>query len=511
MFNFPIPENEELLYSVIARAGVIAGEPDSIPLLKMVFGHSNVVASLDLPSQIEAISKNYHESCNLLSIDLIYKHTLFPIYAPFIEETTRKKVIEWMKFTGKGSAQLATGRCASIVKMKKELVVCPCCMQEQLIERGTLFLKRSWTVPGVNYCLEHGKLQRTGIEIGKDARHAFKPLPVELARNTSQVDEGCRKNKIICDAVEQLLLLPETRSPTFHQWSSYYKELGIKYGITRGKQVDHSVIRERVISHWSAKILRELGLLDRSSDIPWLVNMFRKHRKSFSFLQHIVVLDALVSGWSWKAVISDVKRFPSSIKKKQTLEYQKVDLKKRKEWDLAVKKYGIKGATNKGYSGLRIWLYRHDIDWYKKHSLDNSLPKYNPNNRVDWQQRDNELCELLEQKLSEYDLKFIDRKVTKAWMMNLLSCKSTIEKNFEKLPNLVDLLNERSESISDYQIRRVNQTLAKLKLNDESIAEWKLLRFSKLSKDRIKPETSSHIAEILYQEGCEITLKHCRR
>lgn len=52
---------------------------------------------------------------------------------------------------------------------------------------------------------------------------------------------------------------------------------------------------------------------------------------------------------------------------------------------------------------------------------------------------------------------------------------------------------------------------AKRKLNDESIAEWKLLRFSKLIEHRVKPETSKHIAEILFQEGGEDTLKHCSR
>jgi len=509
MLNFPLPENEELLYSVIARAGIIAGEPDSIPLLKMVFGHHKLIATVDLPSNIETIAKNYHESCNLPSNNLIYKHTLFPIYAPFIEEQTRRKVIEWMKYSNSGAAQTATGRCASNVKAKKELMVCPDCLQEQLAEKGTVFLKRSWMVPGIRHCLKHGDLFHTGIELGKDARHAFKPLPIELACNITKNSKVNTKHQIICGAVDKLLLLPETSSPTFNQWSCYYNDLGVKYGVTRGKQVDHSIISAVVLSHWGEDFLRDIGLVEDPKEIQWLTNIFRKHRKSFSFLQHIVVLDALAHGWSWKKLLSDVKRYPSAPQKVKKVEYQKVDLTKRKEWEIAVKKYGIKGAKENGFGGLQTWLYRHDAIWYNEFSKKNSLPKCRPNNRVDWQQRDNELCEALKHKLSKYDLVFIDRQITRSWMMNLLGCKPMIEKNLEKLPILTSLFNQYTESTSDFQIRRVNKTLGELKLADESVAEWKLLRFSKLSKDRVKAETSIYIAKVLYQEGCEDTIKHC--
>ncbi|WP_211371695.1 TniQ family protein [Acidithiobacillus thiooxidans] len=84
MLNFPIPYAEELLYSTVARAGVRLGHTSPKQLLDEVFESRSVIATIDLPSHLATVSRwlpgEYTPE------KLIYSHTLFPLYAPFISE-----------------------------------------------------------------------------------------------------------------------------------------------------------------------------------------------------------------------------------------------------------------------------------------------------------------------------------------------------------------------------------------------------------------------------------------
>lgn len=80
MLGFPIPYHEELLYSTIARAGVHDGEISPKQLLDIVFKNRSVIATVDLPSHISEISRQYHtELPDLNEKSLIFRHTLLPI------------------------------------------------------------------------------------------------------------------------------------------------------------------------------------------------------------------------------------------------------------------------------------------------------------------------------------------------------------------------------------------------------------------------------------------------
>lgn len=93
MLNFPIPYANELIYSTIARAGVRAGIISPKQLLDDVFDNRKVIATFDMPSYLESIVTLYQNGQYDLEI-LIYQHTLFPIYAPFLPEYRRKKMYQ---------------------------------------------------------------------------------------------------------------------------------------------------------------------------------------------------------------------------------------------------------------------------------------------------------------------------------------------------------------------------------------------------------------------------------
>ncbi len=84
MLGFPIPHPEELVYSLVARAGVHSGILSPKQLLDDVYANRKIIATVDLSSHLTEISNQYPLSLNITVSSLIYQHTLFPIYAPFI-------------------------------------------------------------------------------------------------------------------------------------------------------------------------------------------------------------------------------------------------------------------------------------------------------------------------------------------------------------------------------------------------------------------------------------------
>ena len=102
MLNIPYPLPDELVCSVIARAQRRLGIHSPKFANEYLLSNRNIIATPDLPSQLGLFS-NQLEYQPVTSIDLAYRHTLLPLYAPFIEEERRQKRLMWMKRKSDGN------------------------------------------------------------------------------------------------------------------------------------------------------------------------------------------------------------------------------------------------------------------------------------------------------------------------------------------------------------------------------------------------------------------------
>jgi hypothetical protein len=218
MLNFPVPYPDELLYSVVARAGVHFGITSPKQLLDAVFGDRKVVATVDLPSHIGAISKQYPESLGFTAETLIYKHTLFPLYAPFIPEERRLATLDWMTLRAKGAVHVGLGVTTSRIGQPEHLRVCRLCLEEQLSEHGELYWARQWQIPGCSHCLKHGDLCDTQYKLHNYHRHAFVALTPTMMCLPSNSNSPPNEKRIE-RRVSELLDLPPAQSPSLEQWS----------------------------------------------------------------------------------------------------------------------------------------------------------------------------------------------------------------------------------------------------------------------------------------------------
>jgi hypothetical protein len=91
---------------------------------------------------------------------------------------------------------------------------------------------------------------------------------------------------------QELLKLPRLSGLTEYQWTKFYQNIAIKLGLTRGNKADKHKIREKFLSDWLQT--ESKNYLPDNEDNNWLISMFRKHRKAFHPLRHLMVWCSLL-------------------------------------------------------------------------------------------------------------------------------------------------------------------------------------------------------------------------
>lgn len=394
MLGFPLPYPQELLYSTVARAGVHDGETSPKQLLDSVFGDRKVIATVDLPSHIEKIAAQYPENVGMVAGKLIGEHTLWPLYSPFIPEQRGRAIKQWMMRKSYGSAHLASGIAASRIKHKLALYLCPGCIDEQKAEYGEAYWDRRWQVPLVRLCGKHGPLQESNIHLNEEHRHAFFDISEVQCSTELDVSDNDRRFTTLAIPLLQNDIL---KSPTYHQWTLLYQAFAKECGCLEGKRIDHRQIFRKYISRWGASWLQQSNLMPDTKDTSWLRGIFRKHRKSFSFAEHITAVDALSEGQvTISQAIERALLFPSEEPKCKKLitVTERPKSKDQLQWLAAISGKSSKKARQEN-PALYARLYRTHYVWLMQVNAENPAPYANINIRVDWNDRDRQTAKKL--------------------------------------------------------------------------------------------------------------------
>jgi len=492
MLNFPVPYPDELIYSLVARAGIHLGLTSPKQLLDEVFANRHVIATVDLPNHLAALIQLLPQSTYDV-VQLAYSHTLFPIYAPFNSEEKRQICLKQMAGSSQGALHSRLGMAASRVKQLHRLRYCPQCLQEQLHQVGEYYWQRSWQVIGADCCLLHGSLATATIERHSSHRHEFfaaAPLSCPILPQLAADELAIR---ITCQVHELLQQNPDI-SPTFSQWSLFYHQLATSVGCAKAKQIQHAAVHELVSSHWSYKWLKQHGLTIDCEMSNWLQAIFRKHRKSFSYLEHIVVLDSLLpESWSITAVLDEVRNIKTGVSliKTNHLDEEKVGQSKnyRERWQHLLASYSIKQARI-SHPALYAWLYRNDRLWLMKINRAYHQTHVRENRRVDWASRDRTVCRQLLHILNQSELDLGSPRLSRNWFLSKIPFNAMVEKNIYRMPLTCMFFKRYCESVAEYQIRRLASAWIVLTKNGNDIRRWQLLRESGLSEERLRPMTN---------------------
>lgn len=143
---------------------------------------------------------------------------------------------------------------------------------------------------------------------------------------------------------------------------------------------------------------------------------------------------------------------------------------------------------------MYAWLYRNDKDWLNENSPVFKSMTSN-NKRVDWHQRDKEIAKEIIQTVINILTKDMPRRVNTSAIGKAIGKLSILEKHIENLPRTNFILNESTESIEEFQKRRVVWVVNQLKSQGESLDIWKIKRLAGL-KNNVSSEILNTIEKI---------------
>lgn len=497
---FPTPYEDELLYSMIARYGIHTGQLEQKKIISSVFGSKSVAAVPDLPSHLDAFTERVSRVWRIAVDDIIQKHTLAPLYLPFLDPDQADLVIASMHSSYGGNIHTRAGITASQVKQPSVFRYCPKCIEEQESYVGERYWLRSHQLAGLPICGRHElRLIDSDFHFHHSAKYFFQAAQGTIEKGYPKASPVSPLEALVATHLNNLLQQDIRTRITKHQWSLFYQHIAKESGLWCIGHIDHSKIAEEISSKFHDSTFE--NYTSRQSIGSWSTNLFRKHRKSFNPLQHSLAWAALAPNYSTEQIIDSVQQLPRQKLVKQNKAVSCVEKAvltfKRKSWISLTTRYQDQGVKQlrciENGSALYSWLYRNDREWLVHHTP--TIKRDTSHSRVDWQRRDNELYRKLQNLLGDLQAQPPDRRISKTYLLSLLGTKSSLEKHLADLPKLKNLLEQNCESVEAFQTRRILKLWENALRQGVQLPTWELKRLAGLS-ETISPNVQ-HLLECI--------------
>jgi hypothetical protein len=128
------------------------------------------------------------------------------------------------------------------------------------------------------------------------------------------------------------------------------------------------------------------------------------------------------------------------------------------------------------------WLYKNDRDWLNQNSPTLRMP-VSSNNRVDWHERDKLVLAQVQDVVQLLLKAEKPIRLTTGRIGKTLDLQALLEQHLAQMPQTKAYLESVTESIEDYQIRRIKWAIAKLEEQGEEVKPWKVIRIAGLRED----------------------------
>lgn len=487
--HFPIAQRDEMLTSVLARFIRQMGIKDDKVALDILFGNRKVVPSPFLQGHLEQLVQHVGNVWRCSPRKIIEQHTHLPLFRLFLSSHRYSTLESDLIHSSANPSVTRAGIPASLVQWPLSYKICPQCWNSQLASLGFTYWQRLFQSPGVMACPEHRcSLIDTRLPIRSPRRHCL--VGSYCYREAPQLSECANANELKLAEMVEWLFNSDLSFVSLEQWTHYYQWVAREQGVMKGAKIDHKGIASLVSNMWSDEWMQQQGL-QLYGENTWLTAMFRKHRRVFSYLQHFVVWLSL--GRKSVNLAEDVYRarkfstMGSSGSLIMTVKnHANRDVRREKWLKLRESKklYSLKQLRETVFGArLYSWLYRYDRYWLNFHKP--SPIKNYKNKRVNWHDRDLHLVKELIAIKNTTEEHLDDPRRSKSWFSMKVGRKSLFEKKANKLPLCSLFFDRYSESIEEYQTRRLSRVMVQLiECNDVLRPMCEIERLAGLSRTR---------------------------
>jgi hypothetical protein len=503
---FPVHQKDELFYSWVARYGKHTRVSGHKALQQELFSDRNSSAVMDFPINLDV----FVETLSLVRPDmkvheLIETTTLWPYFRPFLPPDRSKTLIASMRGGHGNDIHTRLGLAASRVHETNDVKVCPMCFKHQVETLGEPYIQRLFQLPSVWVCPEHECcLVYSALPFRPKNKNAFTPLSEVMSRPFRSTGfENSDFRKLLTLALDSQELLQG--SLPVHEllfWQPMYLNL-LPDSCLKGKvSVDQQALRSEVETFWGKEFLQKLGVGLEVEQDNWLQKMVRKHRSAFHPLLHLLFFRAFQNQSTLSMLSQVVVKKPPSSDKKLMLNPSPLDEAKLKssrlEWQCLLDKNPQASVTQlrRKAPALYTRLYRADQIWLKAHSPKMVRTGNNSENRVDWKVRDFSLARKSLKLIKKLLLMNLGRRVSSTFVLKELKMAPVYEKNKSCFLLTEKVLKKYCESVDDYQMRRIDSVVVRLKKNGVILKEWKIIREARL-RDNVSTKVKKHLQACL--------------
>lgn len=298
----PKPYDDELLYSIIARyfahvGGLRGGS------IEQFFGRRSVTAQVDLPCSLGRFAENAAPLWGLTAENIAERHTLFPYYTYFANETVKKEAMKTIVSERGTGLHSILGINRSLVRIPQFLRYCPECVSQDFDEWGETYWRRAHQLPGVLVCTDHkGWLANSAVpyrpnidwdfidasEAARTAKDFRLELTNECSTNAWKVARKC----------EDILLRKENR------WSCddkrrLYREAAMNAGFSSGGKIhayreflNQQKLEQSFVDFFGFELLTAIDChvhQGQGVSTNWLREIFRAGSNSRHPVQHALL------------------------------------------------------------------------------------------------------------------------------------------------------------------------------------------------------------------------------
>jgi hypothetical protein len=159
-------------------------------------------------------------------------------------------------------------------------------------------------------------------------------------------------------------------------------------------------------------------------------------------------------------------------------------IKNRQDWVALQTQYPEASKTNlrKLAPAIYAWLYRNDPNWLDQNSPQLQTPVPNVA-KVDWQERDRQILAQVQDGVRSLLNADKPQRISISRIGKTVGLLALLEKHLEQMPLTKAYLESVTESVEDFQIRRIKWAIKLLDDSPEEIQRWKVIRVAGLREN----------------------------
>lgn len=290
---FPEFYEDELLYSIIARYHMVSGNQNYKTTLNDIFNCGSQIPILEFVSNLSALINKLPVKFELESKNIIQKHTMFPLYFPFLPEERKQSLIKTILYGDGKGIKTKLGMVSGSICQNNDLIYCPLCSKEEYEKYGEAYFHRLHHAQGIMVCPIHRCFLKK-YPVIRSTQSRVEYIKFDNSIIDQKVEYVMSNNDMLIQVAENVMYILNNDLDNFNQEKVHekYKELLRKKGfLSINDRIKQREVYEEFKCFFGEDLLNILqSNIDYSNEYNWLKVLLRKSKRVVHPLRQVLFI-----------------------------------------------------------------------------------------------------------------------------------------------------------------------------------------------------------------------------